>query len=104
MVGNRITSRILSELVSIITCTVDAHAHAARGRHTVFHGGEEILVQHFGLVIAPLPLLHLLFKALALVDGVVQLGIGVGQLAVADKQLEALRQPGIGGAALGQRG
>ena len=104
MVGNRMTSRMVSAPVSIMTAAVDAHAHAARGRHAVFQGGEEVLVQHLGLVVAPLPLLHLLFKALTLVDGVVQLGVGVCQLAVADEQLEPLGQAGVLGAALGQRG
>ena len=74
MVGNRMTSRMVSAPVKQHDAAVDAHAHAARGRHAVLQGGEEILVQHLGLVVAPLPLLHLLFKALALVDGVVQLG------------------------------
>ena len=38
---------------------VDAHAHTARGRHTVLQRGEEVLVQHLGLVVAALPLLRL---------------------------------------------
>ena len=59
---------------------VDAHAHAARGGHAVFEGGEEILIEHFGLVVAAFALLDLLHEAFALVDGVVQLGIGVAHL------------------------
>ena len=61
---------------------VDSDAHTARGGHTVFHGVEEILVQHFGLIVATLTLLHLLHEAASLVDGIVQLGVGVAHLAV----------------------
>ena len=42
---------------------VDADAQAARGRHTVLQGGEEVLVHHAGLVIALGPQLHLLLEA-----------------------------------------
>ena len=69
---------------------VDAHAHAARGGHAVFQRGEEILIQHLRLVVAPLALLDLLHEALPLVNGVVQLGIGVAHLAAADEELKAL--------------
>ena len=31
---------------------VDADAHAARGGHAVFHGVQEVLIQHFGLIVA----------------------------------------------------
>ena len=76
---------------------VDADAHTARGGHTVFHSIEEVLVQHFGLVVAALTLLHLLHEAAALVDGVIQLGVGIAHLAAADEELEALGEPGVGG-------
>ena len=82
---------------------VDAHAHAARGWHTVFEGGEEILIEHFGLVVAAFALLDLLHEAFALVDGVVQLGIGVAHLRAADEELKALGQARVLGAALRQR-
>ena len=52
---------------------VDAHAHAARGGHTVFKRGEKILVEHFRLVVAAFALLDLLHEAFALVNGLVQL-------------------------------
>ena len=74
--------------------TVDADAHTARGGHTVFHSIQEVLVQHLCLVVTALTLLHLLHKATSLVDGVVQLGVGVSQLGVADKQLEPFRESG----------
>ena len=82
---------------------VDAHTHTARGRHAVLHSVQEVLVQHLGLVVAALTLLNLLHKAAALIDGIVQLGVSIGQLGVADEQLEALGQAGIFGRALGQR-
>ena len=82
---------------------VDAHAHAACGGHAVFERGEEILVEHFGLVVAAFALLDLLHEAFALVDRVVQLGIGVAHLAAADEELEPLGQARVDWAALGQR-
>ena len=98
------TSRMVSAPVKSMTRAVDAHAHAARGGHAILQGGEEVLVHHLGLVVAALALLDLLFKALALVDRVVQLGIGVAHLAVADEELKALGEARVLGAALGQRG
>ena len=82
---------------------VNAHAHASGGGHAVLKSQQEILIQHLGLVVAALTLLHLLFKAITLVDGVVKLGVGIGQLAVADEKLKALGKAGICGRALGER-
>ena len=47
--------------------------------------------------IPTLTLLHLLHKASTLIDGIVQLGVGVCQLAVAHKQLKTLSKAGIDG-------
>ena len=39
--------------------------------------------------------LDLVLKALALVNGVIELGVGVGDLRAIDEQLEPLRVPGL---------
>ena len=83
---------------------VDADTHAARGGQAVLQGVDEILVHHAGLVVAHLTQGQLVLEAAALVDGIVELGEGVGKLTVVDKQLEALGEAGILGGALGQRG
>ena len=75
-------------------CTVNTDAHATRGRHTIFHCVQEVLVQHLGLVVTALTLLNLLHKAAALIDGIVQLGVGIAHLAAADEELEAFGEIG----------
>ena len=54
-----------------------------------------VLVHHAGLVVALVPQLHLRLEALALVDGIVELGEGVAHLTVADEQLEPLGEAGV---------
>ena len=82
---------------------VYAYAQAARGGHAVLEGVYEVVIHHAGLVVALGAELDLLFKALALVDGVVELGEGVAHLAAADEELEALREARVLGTALGER-
>ena len=68
-----------------------------------YSSGEEILVEHFRLVVAAFALLDLLHEAFALVNRVVQFGIGVAHLAAADEELEPFGQARVFWAALGQR-
>ena len=56
----------------------------------IFQGTQEILVDEHRLVISLLGEAELLLEALPLVDRVIQLGVGVGQLLAVDHQLEAL--------------
>jgi len=44
------------------------------------------------------------FKAAALVDGIVQLGERICKFAVVDEELKPLGKPGVLGGALGERG
>ena len=55
---------------------VHTESQPARGRQPVFQRGDEILI-HFRVDALGLAQRHLLFKALALVDGVVQFREGV---------------------------
>src|SRR5690349_8402023 len=79
---------------------IDADAHAARRRHAVFQGAQEVLVQGMGLVLAPAAALDLLFEQLALHQGVVQFGVGVAHFPAVDVGLELLHQIRIGAVAL----
>ena len=51
-----------AESVSTMIEAVDAHAHAAGGRHAVLHGLEEVLVELVGLLVAGLEGRELLMK------------------------------------------
>ena len=82
---------------------VDADADAAGGGHAVLHGRHEILVDLHGLVVAFGPLLGLLDEAAALVDGVVELRVGVGVLVAADKEFEPVHDVPAARLQLGQR-
>ena len=83
---------------------VDADADAAGGREAELQGGEELHVGGVGLDVAPGHQLGLVLEALALLDGVVQLAVAVGQLAAADEQLEAVGEGRVVGAAAGEGG
>ena len=83
--------------------TVDADAHAGGRGHTIFQSAQEVLVDEHGLVVAALAEFHLLLEACTLVDGVVQLGVGVGQFLAVDHQLEALGQFGVVAVTLAER-
>ncbi len=67
------------------------------------HGIEEVLVGVLGLFIALLGQSVLGGEALALVDGIVELGVGVAHLPAVDVELEALDLGRIVGLFLGQR-
>jgi hypothetical protein len=72
---------------------IDPDALAGRGRHPVFEGAYIVLVHPVRLFVARQALLRLLLEASPLVDGIVELGIGVGDLAAADEELEAVDEP-----------
>lgn len=82
---------------------VDADAFAGGRRHAVFQGIDEVGVVVHRLVVAGVLLLDLQHEALGLVLGVVQLGIGIGDLAAADEQLEAVSDARVFVVAAGQR-
>ena len=81
---------------------VEAEAEAARGGQAVFQREDEVLV-HRGVGALRALGGDLLFKALALVDGVVQLREGVAELAGGDEVLKALGKERVIALALGQR-
>ncbi len=83
---------------------VDADPEAAAGRHAVLQGAEVVLVDRAGLEVAGLLGQLLGLEPRSLLDGVVQLAVGVGQLPAAHDQLEALDQPGVVAVGPGQRG
>ena len=69
---------------------VDAHAHAAGGRHAVLEGAQELLVQAHGLRVAAGGEPGLLHEAFALHDGVDELGVPCGQFEAADVEVPLL--------------
>ena len=101
--GNRMTSRIDAESAEQHGEPVDADPLPRRRRHAVLEGADVVLVHPLRLVVAPRALGRLLLEAPPLVDGVVELGVGVGQLAAADVQLEPVDQARILALLLGQR-
>ena len=81
---------------------VHADTHTRRGGHAVFEGADEVVVDEHGFVVTFLREAQLLFEAQALVDGVVQFGVGVAQLLAVDHELEALGQLGVVAVTLGE--
>ena len=81
---------------------VEAETEAARGGQAVFQREDEVLV-HRGVGALRALGGDLLFKALALVDGVVQFRKGVAELAGGDEVLKALGKQRVVALALGQR-
>ena len=84
------TSRIDGESVNSIVSRSIADPLAGGGRHAVLERADVVLVHPVGLLVAPLALRRLVLEALPLVDRVVQLGVGVGELPPADEELEAV--------------
>ena len=75
----------------------DAVADAAGGGHANLHGVEEVLIGVLGLFVALLGEGVLGGEALALVDGIVELGVGVAHLPAVHEELKALGEVGIRG-------
>ncbi len=82
---------------------VDADAHATSRRHAVLESTDVVVVKAHGLVVAHALRLNLSMETLSLIDGVVELGEGVGVLVADDEQLETLGQLGVVGLLLGKR-
>src|SRR5690606_42011251 len=74
---------------------VDTDTLACSRRHAVFQRADEVGIEMHGLVVAGVLLGHLGVEALGLILGIVQLGIGVGNLTAADEQLEAVGDVGV---------
>src|SRR5690606_16395869 len=82
---------------------VDSDSEATGGGHPVFQSLQEVLVDGVSLVVAGGTGLHLALESPPLVDGVVELGEGVGVLGAGDDQFEAVGDVGVFAAAGGQR-
>src|SRR6266498_1988700 len=82
---------------------VDPDALAGRGRHPVLQGAHVVLIHPVRLLVTEQALLRLLLEASSLVNGIVELGICVGDLAAANEELEAVDKPRVARLALGQR-
>src|SRR5437016_2135331 len=83
---------------------VNADPIAGGGRHAVVERAQEVLIQALGRQVSLGPLGHLRLEASALVQGVVQLREGVGDLAGGDVELEAIGQLRVARLAFGQGG
>lgn len=81
---------------------VDTHAPTTSGRQTILERGTEVLINELSLVITLVLLASLLLEAQTLVKGIVQLGVGVGNLLLADERLEALAETGDLAVVLGE--
>ena len=82
--------------------TVDTNPNPGGGGHAVFECAQEILIDKHGFVIAFFAQGELGFEAFALVDGVVQLGVGVGQFFAVDHEFKPFGEARIAAVFLGQ--
>ena len=82
---------------------IDADADTRGGGHAVLERAEEVLVDDHRFVVALVGQAHLIHETLFLVDGVVELRVGVGQFLAVDHQLETLGQAGLAAVHLRQR-
>ena len=83
--------------------TVYAHTKTACWRQAVFQCGDEVVVHVGGFLVALCLELKLMLETLLLVDRVVELREGVGELAAGDEQLEALGVARVRSVLFGQR-
>ncbi len=83
---------------------IDPHPHPARRRHPVLEGTHVVEIDITRFRVAGGLGLGLLPEAGELLHGVVQLAVGVGQLAPGDDHLEPLDQGRVVTVGLGQRG
>ena len=77
---NHVTDVFLSEQHH--AQAIDPESHPSRGRHAVLKSHEKIFVEL--LLFTP----SLLFEAIALLDGIILLGVGRGDLLTIDAALE----------------
>ena len=78
-------------------------AEPAARRQTVFQRGDVILVERLGLLVAGGARQHLRLEAGALIDRIVELGEGVGDLPAVDIGFEPLDEARIVRVGLGER-
>ena len=83
--------------------TVDADADAARWGKAILKSNDIILVHDVRFGVPRFALLHLIDKALPLIEGIVELGKAIRQLAAVDEELEAIGKHGVIGIAFRQR-
>ena len=81
---------------------IDTTTPTGGGRQAVLEGGAEAFIVALSLLIAFLLGLELVREALALLDGVVQLRVGVADLLAVNEALEALGQAGLVAVPLGK--
>src|SRR5687768_9066747 len=72
--------------------TVDADAFACCRRHAVFERAQKIFIEIMCFFITRLALYDLRFESFTLIERIVQLREGVGNLTAGDVELEAIRQ------------
>lgn len=82
---------------------VNTHTPTTSGRQAVFQAGTEVLIDDLRLVVTLVLLASLLLETQALVERIVQLGVGVDNLLLADESLETLAQTDVLAVVLGQR-
>lgn len=82
--------------------TVDTHTPTTGGGQTVFQASTEVLVDELSLVVTLVLLTGLLLETETLVEGVVQLGVGVDDLLLADEGLETLAKTNVLAVVLGK--
>ena len=75
--------------------TIDADADARCGRHAILQGAQKVLIDNHSLVVAFVGQFHLLFKTFLLIDGVVEFGVGIGQLLAVHHEFETLGEAGF---------
>lgn len=82
---------------------VNAHTPSTSWWKTVLKRGAEVLINELSLVVTLVLLPSLLLETHTLVEGIVQLGVGVANLLLADESLETLAESGEVTVVLGER-
>ncbi|KPW50728.1 Uncharacterized protein ALO88_05605 [Pseudomonas syringae pv. antirrhini] len=82
---------------------VDTDPLTRRGRHAVFQRTNKVGVVVHGFVVTGVLVGHLGLEAFGLIFSVIELGVGVGNLAAADEQLETVSDVRVVIVATGQR-
>ena len=82
---------------------VDTDTDTEGRRHTILQRAQEIVVDDHRLVVTLVGKTHLRDETLLLIDRIVELRIGIGQLLTVDHQLETLGEAGLRAVHLGKR-
>ena len=83
---------------------INADPFSGRRRHAVFQRAQKIFVHIVGFLVTGFPLSDLRLKTLALIEWIIQLGEGVGDLPSGNIKLEPVGQRRVRILATGQRG